>query len=96
MGHLLTAGSLKLPEVLFHLLLLFLPHLLLFLLTFLALLRPIVFSFNLPDLGMELPEEMLRVHRVVLDLIGDAFGFLVLVKQEIILLGLATIDDILL
>lgn len=45
---------------------------------------------------MELPEEMLRVHRVILDLIGDAFGFLVLVKQEIILLGLATIDDILL
>ena len=96
MGYLLTTASLKLPEVFFHLLLLFFPHLLLFFLTILALIRPVVFALYLPDLSVELPEEMLRVHWVILDLISNAFGFLMLIKQEIILLGLSTIDDILL
>lgn len=44
---------------------------------------------------MKLLEEMLGVHRVVLDVIGNAFGFLMLIKQEVVLFGLSTIDDIL-
>lgn len=96
MGDLLTAALLKLSKVFFDLLLLFFPQLLLFFLYFLGFLRPLVFALYLPDLSMQLPEEMLGVHRVILDLVSNPFGFLMLIKQEIVLFGLSAIDDILL
>lgn len=38
---------------------------------------------------------MFRVHWVIFDLISDAFWFLMFIEEEVILLGLPTIDDIL-
>ena len=96
LGDLLATASLELPEVFLYLLLLFFPQLLLFFLCLLDLLRSVVFALYLSDLSMQLPEKMLRVHRIILDLVSNSSGFLVLIKQKIILLRLSTIDDILL